>query len=85
MVQSPIGSLFALGFLITLLLLPLPPTHMVSDSFSRFSDAHWLWSGADPQGQLPGVGGVHHHWFGLGQTLLLAFPDFVLAQMGVPI
>jgi len=56
---------------------------MVSDSYARFNDAHWLWSRQDPNGLLPGVGGAHHHWYGLGQVLLFVLPDWLLAKVGM--
>lgn len=81
--MHPDRVLWCIGVLLTLLIQPLPAHHVVSDSVSRFRDAHWIWSGEDPGGQLPGLGGLHHHWYGVGQALLFLLPDWVMAHIGI--
>ena len=63
--------------------MPLDPNKMVSDSHRRFKSANWIWSGTDPGGRLPGVGGVGHYWDGVGQSLLFAPADSALAAIGI--
>jgi hypothetical protein len=76
-------TLLLLGFLWTLLIMPADPHNMVSDSHRRFRSASWIWSGTNPEGRLPGVGGVGHHWDGVGQSLVLVPFDFALSVLGI--
>jgi len=80
--KHPAAALGLIGWCITLLILPFPPSYSVSDSISRIREAHWIWSGENPGGILPGQGGVQHHWFGLGQILLFIGPDWMISKLG---
>lgn len=81
--RHPDITLFLLGFLWTVLVMPAGPHMMVSDSYRRFRSAVWIWNGTDPEGRLPGVGGVGHYWDGVGQSLVFVPFDFILASLGV--
>jgi hypothetical protein len=79
---NPAQTLFFLGVLCTLLVAPRDPLLMVSDSGRRFKSASWLMGGPDPGGPLPGVGGVSHYWFAIGQSLLFVPWDLALSKLG---
>ncbi|MEN9733387.1 MAG: hypothetical protein RLZ45_1382 [Verrucomicrobiota bacterium] len=81
--RHPDISLFLLGFLWTILIMPMDPHKMVSDSHRRFKSATWIWSGTNPGGRLPGVEGVGHYWDGVGQSLLFVPFDFILSALGI--
>ncbi len=81
--DHPSEALFIFGFLCTLLIMPRSPMLMVSDNFKRFRNASWICTGADPGGPLPGVGGVGHHWYGIGQSLVFIPFDRCLAALGI--
>lgn len=53
----------------------------ISDTGARISEAHWIWSGENPGGHLPGRHGVLHHPYGAGQCLLLIPADFLLSAI----
>jgi hypothetical protein len=81
--RRPDITLFLLGFLWTVLVMPADPHKMVSDTHRRFKSATWIWSGTDPGGRLPGVGGVGHYWDGVGQSLVFVPIDIVLSTFGI--
>lgn len=81
--RHPDITLFLLGFLWTVLVMPADPNKMVSDSHRRFRSATWIWNGTNPEGRLPGVDGVGHYWDGVGQSLVFVPFDIALSALGV--
>ncbi len=80
--DHPAVTLFFLGVLLSLLVMPPSPLLMVSDSYRRFLVAGWIAGGLDPQGFLPGVDNVKHQWWGIGQSVLFAPFDRIFLLLG---
>ena len=81
--RRPDLTLFLLGLLWTVLVMPADPLKMVTDSLRRFRSAVWIWKGDNPGGHLPGVGGFGHHWDGVGQSLLFVPIDMAVSALGI--
>jgi len=81
--RNPGHALFWIGFVFTILIIPMNPLLMVSDSLKRFRSASWIIGGENPGGFLPGVGGATHYWYGLGQSLVFIPFDRALSALGV--
>lgn len=90
-------GLFALALATSVLVMPAVNAP-VTDVDARLRATHWMWTGqmdvapvppvsADPEqwrwpNGVPGVDGTIHHWFGIGQSLLMLPADILATAVG---
>jgi hypothetical protein len=87
LLNDPRTLLFATAFIVSMLVAP-GWSFGVSDTPTRLEAAHWMWTGhsplpldGPPGSALIGRHGLHHPWYGAGQSLLLLPFDVVFSTV----